>query len=279
MSEKKFNPLNPNQAAPAGSFAAKLAARQAKAAGQDTRALDVSELSPEEQAQLTKANELSKAAEDFTFLTPEKATEVLDIVFDNSGSMRGQLLEDAKNGVMEFMQACTPNETALRIVPINNDLYSMTKVDSKFTCDLPMLAGTVLDKIHAEGGTPLYSTIQLGMYPPVETEQTLKAKRMIVFSDGIPDGGEGPELDQTIQQAVANSVILDTCYIAPAGFNREDSKPYRIMKRLAEETGGVFLVFEKGKCDFSKGFLYLTKGNRKLLMDNNFKMALEEGRV
>jgi Mg-chelatase subunit ChlD len=279
MSEQKFNPLNPNQAAPAGSFAAKLAARQAKAAGQDTRALDVSELSPEEQAQLTKANDLSKAAEEFVFIAPEKATEVLDIVFDNSGSMSGQALTDAKDGVTEFMMACTPNETALRIVPLNNGDFALTKVTNTFTCDLPLIAGTVLDKIHAEGGTPLYKVIQDGMYPPVESEQQLKAKRMVVFSDGIPDGGESQMLDQTIQQAVANSVVLDTCLIAAAGRATESNSAYRIMKRLAEETGGVFLVFEKGKCDFKKGFKYLTKGNRKLLMDNNFKTALEEGRV
>ena len=279
MSEEKFNPLNPNQAAPAGSFAAKLAAKQARAEGKDTRTLDVSELSPEEQAQLTKANELAEAAKDFKFAAPKLAKEILDIIFDNSSSMTGQAIEDAKEGVTELMQSCTPNETALRIVPINNGSFNSTNVTSEFTCDLPLIAGTTLPAIKAEGGTPLYETIQSCIYPKVEDENTLKAKRMIVFSDGEPNGGESDILTQTIASAIANGVTLDTCYIARQGYNKETDRAYRIMKRLAEETGGVFLVFEKGKCDFSKGFKYLERKNRLLLMDKSFLKAVEEGRV
>jgi Mg-chelatase subunit ChlD len=273
-----FNPLDPQQTQQAGSFAAKLAAREARAKGGDADSVDVSTLSESERAQLTRTNNLQKAAEEFKFAPANKATERIKIVFDDSSSMAYKKIQDAHDGVIEFMQSSEVNETAVSIAPLND-------VAHPFTTNLPSLALTV-KKISARGGTPLYEVTQQNM---AADENGIKPTRMILFSDGEPNGAWGynpsdseskfPTLHtQTITQAQELKIPLDTVLIADAGYSKE-SKEYLIMKDLAEKTGGIFLVFEAGKGSFKKGFKYLTKGNRLLLMDSSFKAALESGEV
>lgn len=274
-----FNPLDPNSITPPeGSFAAKLAARKARAEGKDandTSIVDVSTLSESERAQLVRNNNIQQAAKDFQFAAPNTAQERVVIVFDDSGSMSGQKIKDAHEGITEFMRECIPNETAVKIAPLN-------EVALPFTCNLPSLALAVT-KIMDSGGTPLYKITRENITDP------LKPTRMILFSDGEPNNGMtynietqqnefSDEHKQTIALAKSAGIPLDTCYIADAYYTKE-SNEYKIMKNLADETGGIFIVFEKGKCSFKHGFKYLTKGNRLLLMDASFKAALESGKV
>src|ERR1700679_1526449 len=139
-----------NVVPPKGSFAA----RVARSDNPDAN-VDVSELTENEKTQLRKASEIDKAAATFTFIRPELATERVEIVFDNSGSMMGQEIKDAKEGVTEFMKACTPNETAIRVVPVDSTRSSVTL---NFTCDLPAVEIGVKE-LKLEGGTPLYTTL------------------------------------------------------------------------------------------------------------------------
>lgn len=280
-----FNPLDPNQTAQEGSFAAKLAARKAAKEGKDLNdetVVDVSSLTNEERTQLVKNNRIQQAAKDFSFAPPNQAQEALVIIFDDSGSMGGQKILDAHEGITEFMRECVPNETAIKIAPLNARALD-------YTCNLPKLALDVVS-IRATGGTPLYSVTQANM----ELTGDIKPKRMILFSDGEPNGSGDWERDEnwqstgvfkhsdahnmTVKLAQERGIVLDTCYIADAGYS-ETSKEYQVMKDLAERTGGIFIVFEKGKCSFKHGFKYLTKGNRMLLMDGSFKAALEQGRI
>jgi Mg-chelatase subunit ChlD len=281
--DKKFNPLNPKQAAPAGSFAAKLAARQARAEGKDdTSALDVADLSDAEKAQLTKNSAVQKASDDFKFVPVAQATERVCIIADDSSSMSSEgRIADAREGITEFMKECIPNETAVKIHPINatpgESYYSSNKI-LDYSTNLPAHADAI-STLRASGSTPLYSAIQANLPSsmPVNDERTIKPNRMIVFSDGEPDG-QFNGLDTTIALAKQDGVVIDTCLISSAG-SRTESNEYQIMKRLAEGTGGIFIVFEKGKCSFKHGFKYLTKGKRLLLTDASFKAKLEAGQV
>jgi hypothetical protein len=288
---EKFNPLDPKKAAPAGSFAAKLAARDARAKGESTEdaiaSIDVSELSESERQQLTKNNNLQQAADNFKFATVEQATERVCIIADDSSSMNsgqdynrrtnavsGQSkIKDAAEGITEFMRECVPNETAVKIHPINaasESLYSVNKI-LPYSCNLPSHAAAIAT-LAASGSTPLYDAIEANM-----TETAVKPNRMIVFSDGEPDGGR-MGLSAVIERAKSLGIVIDTCFIADANYSPE-SDQYRIMKEMAEQTGGIFIVFERGKCSFKHGFKYLSKGKRLLLMDSSFKSALESGQV
>ena len=259
-------------------------------------AIDVSELSEAEQTQLKRASEIDKAAASFTFIDPVQALERVEIVFDNSGSMGGQAIKDAKEGVTEFMKACTPNETAIRITPLNSG-YSEEGV-IKFTCNLPTIA-MKLANFSAGGGTPLYQKIKSALTN--EHRGDLTPSRIIAFSDG--EAGDGyarreayryisTETDsiepakvedseshlKVVAESKERGIVIDTCYIWD-GLGEKESSAYKTMKAIAEDTGGVFILFEKGKCDFRRGFKYLTKGNRLLLMDSNFKTKLEAGQI
>lgn len=277
------------------------AARVARSDNPDL-VVDESELSETERTQLRKSSAIDKAAEGFKFVSPEQALERVEIIFDNSSSMGTQALRDAKEGVTEFMRACIPNETAIRITPLNVD-YSGASV-IKFTCNLPVIAAE-LEKYRSTGNTPLYSKLKFALDHDDRRHNDLFASRIIAFSDGDATDGyarrAGGEYETTeeggyrlkpnqattdsdthiavVSEAKALNVAIDTCLIWDGRGEKEDSKAYRTMKALADDTGGVFILFEKGKCDFRRGFKYLTKGNRLLLMDNNFKNKLEAGEI
>jgi Mg-chelatase subunit ChlD len=281
-----------NVVPPKGSFAA----RVARSDNPDA-AIDESELTATEKVALRKASEIDKAAASFTFIRPELATERVEIVFDNSGSMAGQEIKDAKEGVTEFMKACTPNETAIRVVPVDSTRSSVTL---NFTCDLPAVAMRV-QEFKAEGGTPLYSKLLNALGKGGRSD--LYPTRIIAFSDGQAGDGyarresyrgmysdpQEPQREDSeshtemVKLAKQRGVPVDTCYIADSLSEvealRETDSAYQTMKAIAEDTGGIFLVFEKGKCDFKRGFKYLTKGNRLLLMDASFKSKLEAGQI
>lgn len=273
---------------PKGSFAA----RVARSENPDS-AVDISELSPEEQTQLRKASEIDKAAATFTFIRPELASERVEIVFDNSGSMAGEEIKNAKEGVTEFMKACTPNETAIRVTPVDTKSHGGAQ-PLKFTCDLPAIVMRV-QEFKAMGGTPLYSKLLNALGKGQRSD--LYPTRIIAFSDGSAGDGyvrresyrgsyndpqepakeDSPSHIEMVKLAKERGVPVDTCYIT--SHVSQDDPAYITMKAIAKDTGGIFLVFEKGKCDFKRGFKYLTKGSRLLLMDSSFKSKLEAGQI
>lgn len=280
-----FNPLDPKQTAHPDSFAARIAARKAMKEGvnaNDALAnIDVSALSEAERYQLIRNNAIQQAEKDFKFNPAAVASEKITIVFDDSISMAYDKIDKAHKGVIKFMRDCVPNETAIKIQPLNAAALS-------FTCDLPALAARVKN-IKAIGGTPLYATTQNAMLP----DEDITPTRMILFSDGEPaNAGHWLGLNRdnpaeyifsnehiaTIKIAKEKHIPLDTCLIADVHYKKTDSE-YLIMKNLAEETGGIFIVFEEGKLSIEDGLKYLTKGSRLLLMDSNFKAALEEGKI
>lgn len=265
------------------------AARVARSDNPDSN-IDVSELSQAEQTQLRKASEIDKAAATFSFIKPELALERVEIVFDNSGSMSGDRIKDAKEGVTEFMKACTPNETAIRVTPVDTN----SAQPLSFTCDLPAIAMRV-SELRAIGGTPLYSKLLNALGKGNRSD--LYPTRIIAFSDGSAGDGyarresyhrydneeqagkkeDSPSHIEMVKLAKERSISIDTCYIT--SHVSQDDPAYITMKAIAEDTGGIFLVFEKGKCDFKRGFKYLTKGSRLLLMDQSFKSKLEAGQI
>lgn len=270
-----------------GSFAA----RVARANNVESNSVDESELTEQERTALRKADAIDKASAGFKFVPPEQAIERVEIIFDNSGSMSGDKIRDAREGVTEFMKACLPNETAVRITPVDTHYDPAIK----FTTNLPKVAESI-KCLDSNGGTPLYDKLLQALKNDARRND-LKPSRIIAFSDGQAGDGHSAiparESDdywlnrsaepasethiEVVKLAKEFGICIDTCFIAES--NETDSKAYYTMKALAEETGGIFILFEKGKCDFKRGFKYLTKGNRLLLADKSFKAKLEAGQI
>jgi Mg-chelatase subunit ChlD len=212
---------------------------------------------------------------------PAKATERLRIVFDDSGSMHGQQIEDAKAGCIEFMRNCIPNETACAVHPMS--VYDDTGYFNKsmapaimtdLTIDLPSLSQEIA-KITDTGGTPLFATLRAAL-----TCQP-KLTRAIVFSDGSPNGDDLQLKDQTITQAQEQKIPVDTVYITQHYVNNTDypDPAYRLLKEIADKTGGYCLVFDKNKVNFKDAFKWLAPKLRLALSDGNVRQQLQDGKL
>lgn len=215
----------------------------------------------------------------FEYAAPEKAINKNRIIFDDSGSMSGQKIVDAQDGCIEYMRNCQINDTAVAIHPMNygrkGSYYSEdSQTDlTRLTTNLPALSVLVRD-IRATGGTPLFHTLnEAAMTDP-------KANRYIVFSDGEPDE-HGSFVDETIAKIKAQEVPCDTVLITDTYSQMSEAHPACVlMKRLADGTGGIFLIFDRTKVNFKQAFKYLAPTLRlQLAASTDMQKALQEGKL
>ena len=232
-----------------------------------------------------KAKAASPKAEDgvlMKYVKPEETKERIRVVFDDSGSMSHQI-ENAKQGVTEYMRNCIPNQTACSIhfLCTNTD---ESLILENLSADLPSQS-TALTTIHLNlGGTPLFTRLNEVVNMPLTT-------RMVAFTDGSPTDRILPETnmhdyresfldrykrnaDVIISQAIEKKIPIDTVF-----FGGEHSEnEIGLLKYLSERTGGIFLHFNPAKVNFAKAFKYLAPVHRKMLMSPSFRAELEAGK-
>jgi len=183
------------------------------------------------------------------------------IIFDDSGSMIGQTIKDAQDGCIEFMKNCEVNKAAVAVHPMNADAIALDT-------NLPKLAA-LMPLIHDSGGTPMFETLQ-----KAQAEEP-KATRYIIFTDGQPNYNDLNMKESCISKAIEFKTPIDTVLIG-----LKDSPEAHLMKEIADRTGGIFLVFERGKANFKTAFKYLSPGLRlQLMADNSLKAKVEAGAV
>lgn len=214
------------------------------------------------------------------YVAPSETKDRIRIIFDDSGSMMSEI-ENAKDGVVEFLRNCVPNSTAVAVHFLCTHSEDASRLEQLAT-DLPSTA-LVLKNTHLSlGGTPLFTT----MNRVVEQELTT---RMVVFSDGGPtDNILPPEsrnsptdnvwfknADVIIAKAIEKKIPIDTVFFGNGGYNKEE---IALMKYFAEKTGGYFLHFDPKKVNFSTAFKYLAPVNRKMLASASFRAELEAGK-
>ena len=136
-----------------------------------------------------------------------------------------------------------------------------------------LLASEVLDEaIEPTGGTPLYQTVLTAL------EAEPRATRIVAFSDGQPNRYHNK--GQLFSKAKALKIPVDTVFLSsgPSSWaDGDDSSAIKMMRELADETGGIFLDLSKG--DFRTGLKYLAPVKRLLLADASFKAQVERGRA
>lgn len=184
--------------------------------------------------------------------SPSDLEHRIGIVFDDSGSMHGQAIADAHAGTEEFLRSCEPNKTAVAIYPLNAEKLELCS-------NLPAVA-LMVKKIGAIGGTPLIERLARML-----TENNLT--RAIAFSDGSWHRDE-----RCYAAVVAKGIPVDTVYIADTYVDPIASEA---MRKLARDTDGIYLQFERGKSNFRTAFKYLSPGLRYMLADKSFVDKLQ----
>lgn len=230
-------------------------------------------------AKVKSSNPAAEEAVIMKYVKPSETKDRTRVVFDDSGSMTSQI-DNAKEGVIEYMRNCVPNTTAVSVhfLCTNNEESSQLE---KLNTDLPQ-TGLVLKHIHLNlGGTPLFTT----MNKVVDMELTT---RMVAFTDGSPTDdilsetnvmGWGHErhlknADIIIAKAKAKGIPIDTVFFGSGSY----ADAIALLKYFAEQTGGYFLHFDPAKVNFRTAFKYLAPVNRKMLASASFRAELESGK-
>lgn len=181
----------------------------------------------------------------------------LALVFDDSGSMAcADKIKLVRDGVIEFLRNCTPNQTAVGI-------YPLCKASKSMTTNLPELAAYVSD-IQASGGTPLVRIILTAL------NANNQLSRIIAFSDGQPDNSD---TTQIVSICNARKIPIDTFFIGNDMYVGAN-----FMRALAEDTGGIFMHL-KDPSSVRSGMKYFAPAFRAMLTNGAFKAKVEEGGV
>lgn len=218
----------------------------------------------------------ARAQEAVSGIDPNTRQNRFAIGFDDSGSMAGDPISDAKKAVQGFLVNCSPMDTSVAIYPFCADKQPLTCIYD--------LINAYLGGIHATGGTPLYTTM-------IKMMNEYDLTRGILFSDGdptdnhvdatpfIPSGYAVDEhgvaaqkmrtvADYSLELAKTKKVPFDTVYIGPG-----DSD---VLAKIAEATGGQYLKFTDTSI-FAKQMKYLAPKYYGLLSNPELKAKVEKG--
>lgn len=187
-------------------------------------------------------------------IDPTEMKHRIGIVFDDSSSMGDEQNKDAIAGVEEFLRSCVANETAVAIQPLNKD-------GLRLNSNLPAVA-IYVKGIRSTGGTPMIRQTN-------EMLVTNNLTRAIVFSDGAPTDNHS---EAFYKKLISYRIPIDTVYI-PNSYIDPNAESF--MRKLAADTDGIYLRFERGKSNFRTAFKYLSPGLRYMLADKSFVAKLE----
>lgn len=161
------------------------------------------------------------------------------VMLDSSGSMT-LILDRVKEGAEQFLMRLLPEDTGR--VGAFNDKIQFLPVD-EFTSDRDLLIRS-LRELDFGYPTRLWDAVDESIR---RLEGVPQRKVVLVFTDGA-DTASRRDLDDVMQQARAKEVMvyaigLET-RISPNG-QVQRSSPDRGLKKLAEETGGGFMLLKK----------------------------------
>jgi hypothetical protein len=218
------------------------------------------------------------------YVSPDKCPDRNRIVFDDSGSMYGQI-ENAKKGVVEFLRNCIPNQTAVAIHFMNSTAW-----DTSLRSDLPVLGVDLEEYELFSGSTPFFNTLKKAL----QAKPTLT--RLIAFTDGAPTDQLTPDDERmtdmqgyyrNVEDWIASADVIIKIAHAIGGekpipidtvyFGYGNERNMNLLRYLSEQTGGFFLHFDPAKVNFRTAFKYLAPTNRLRLTSGSFRASLERG--
>lgn len=224
----------------------------------------------------------AQAEEIINTINPLKVPNRIGMVFDDSGSMGGQAIQDAHSAVKNFTASCNFNDTSIAIYPLNLE-------PKPLTVDYDILNMFVMG-IKATGSTALYTKL-LDMF----TKESIT--RAVVFSDGDPtdskllgnsegwDSKPSTYAVDCIDKYKAKEIPIDTIYIGKGKVGYTDDSEdanevyasgYNEMKEISKRTNGIFIHFTDSN-SLSKNLKYLAPRYRALLANAELKEKIQKG--
>ena len=217
------------------------------------------------------------------YIPASECKDRIRLVFDDSSSMSSHI-QYAKDGVVEFLRNCVPNQTAVAVHYMNTIAWS-----TELRSDLPQLASDVLNSMLSSGSTPFFNTLKRAL------EATPRLTRLVAFTDGSPTDALNPEGTEELQniwgshdrwmnsadviikisKATEPAISIDTVYFGEG--ESYESARMNLLKYLSTQTGGFFLHFKPSQPNIWKQLKYLAPVNRLRLTDGAFRAAVERG--
>jgi len=161
------------------------------------------------------------------------------VMLDSSGSMT-LILDRVKEGAEQFLMRLLPEDTG-RVGAFNDKIQFLPQ--DEFTSDRDVLIRS-LKELDFGYPTRLWDAVDESIR---RLESVPQRKVILVFTDGA-DTASRRDLDDVMQQARLKEIMVYAIgietRISPNG-QTQRSSPDRGLKKLAEETGGGFLLLKK----------------------------------
>ena len=161
------------------------------------------------------------------------------VMLDSSGSM-SLILDRVKEGAEQFLIRLHPEDTA-RVGAFNDKIEFLP--ENEFTSDRDLLIRS-LRELDYGYPTRLWDAVDESIR---RLEGVQQRKVIIVFTDG-DDTASRRDLDDVMQQARVEEIMVYAIGLETRiNFNGQVqiSKPAKGLKKLAEETGGGFVMLKK----------------------------------
>jgi len=186
--------------------------------------------------------EVLKETASASLISVEQLPNQIAVMIDLSGSMAGEPVELLEKALQDFIAKSIPSTTAIAVESFPSG------VSAPFSND-KLLMWTRFTSLRAGGGTPMADAMRRCL----TDDSVSKMTRAIIISDGMPDSVQGA-LDQA-QQYKEKNISIDTIHIG------ESSSGERVLREIAELTGGIFVKFSD-QTKFSQAFAYLLPETR-----------------
>lgn len=159
-------------------------------------------------------------------LNPKTERGATVLLIDNSGSMKGQALEDAKSALKAFIDLTKTNEQ-IAIYSFNKDIAML----SDFNSDRTDLAKAI-DAIVARGDTRLNDA--LVMASEVLKKQQIQQRHIVVLTDG-------KDTTSTADNKEAQAALYESgAFVSAVALIGSDYDP-EFIRGLCDSTGGSFV--------------------------------------
>ena len=196
------------------------------------------------------------------------------LVLDRSGSMQGRAISDLINSALLFIKEYfQPNSGGnIEVISFGGNI----SIDVPFTNDKDFLLENI-QKLSADGGTPLYDAIWRGIDDL--NEVNTKRKILIVMTDGGENssssehggGGGFPENDSSllINYAKSSKIPIYAIGLEGEGFSVDADKD---LDKIAKSTGGQYLKAPDSKAlkDLYTNFLTQIQNQYLLTFIDNY---------
>lgn len=158
-----------------------------------------------------------------------KAPVNLALVVDTSGSMEGEMIEDAKKASLALLDSLSPGDT-LAVVAFHSRaevLSPATRIDAKNAAKIREQIG----KMKAHGTTDMAGGLRAGIDEVVKGLRADGVNRIVLLGDGVPNN-ESPMLG--LAQSAGQSGIAVTTLGLGLDYNET------LMNAVAQRSGGKF---------------------------------------